>query len=119
MSYLIDTNYYAYIHNVVHFYVLNELQLFHFASFSIRHRPRHTVDDSNERQLILNIHKYLMYHPVNNKIKVSNFVLDRLTDFKLYCINIHHIGQDYFIIKLNIFCMIKHYNKNARHMKNI
>ena len=35
MSYLIDTNYYAYIHDVVHFHVLNELQLFRFASFFV------------------------------------------------------------------------------------
>ena len=90
MSYLIDTNYYAYINDVVHFHVLNELQLFHFASFLLHYMTRNAPGDDNERTLMFDIHNHVIKHPVSKTIKVSNFILDRLHQFKLYCLNIQH-----------------------------
>ena len=118
MSYLTDTNYYAYIHDVVHFHVLNELQLFRFASFSLHFMTRNAPDDDNERTLMFDIHNYLIKYPVSNTIKVSNFILDRLHEFKLYCLNIQHLDGEFFVVQHSIFRMIKHYNKNARHDYN-
>ena len=64
---------------------------------------------------MFDIHNYLIKYPVNNTIKVSNFILDRLHEFKFYCLNIQHVDGEFFIVQHSIFRMIKHYTKNARH----
>ena len=101
--YLLDTNYYAYIHDLVHFHVLYELQLFHFSSFSLHYITRKALDDNNERTVKFYIYKYLTNHPLHNTTKVSNFILDRLCEFKLYSLNIQHVDGEFFVVKRSDF----------------
>ena len=60
MLYIIDTNDDEYFHGIIHFNVLNELQLFHFATFYIHNITMHNddEDDTDERNLMLSVHEY-------------------------------------------------------------
>ena len=48
---------------------------------------------------MFDIYKYLTNHPLHNTTKVSNFILDRLYEFKLYSLNIQHVDGEFFVLK--------------------
>ena len=78
MSYVVDTPYYDYIKNTVHFECLHELELFELSGYSIR--PNMPIDTTPipAKEMMFSIHTYLINHPVTSPITVSFSIHFRL-----------------------------------------
>ena len=85
MSYLVNTTYYDYIKNTVHFECLHELQLFELASYGTHttigiHVPIFRVT----KEEMFSTHTYLINHPITRQIIVSYYIRNSLESKKEY-----------------------------------
>ena len=87
MPYLVNTTYYDYIKNTVHYEILHELQLFELASYSIR--PNMPIDTTTfpNKERMLSINNYLLDHPITSKKIISYNMFHTLEANKEYCSN--------------------------------
>ena len=122
MSYIVNLDYYTYLHDTVHYNILTELQVFQLARYSIQPRKYNRgKDDTYDKETMLCFHKYLMTHPTKNIFLVSNFMYDRIVYFRQYCeeyLNNNIIMNNFndirnFIAKNSILNMIRIYNMHA------
>ena len=87
MSYLVNTTYYDYIKNTVHFEILHELQLFELETYVVMvNMPTDTVTLQNKERM-LSIHNHLVNNPITTKIEFSRMIIYSLESNKDYCEN--------------------------------
>ena len=114
MSYVVNTIYYDYIKNTVHFECLHELQLFELATYSIR--PNMPTDTSTfpNKVRMLRIHSYLIDHPITSLITVSYFICNRLESDNEYCSNwLFNINDNKHCEKEKLTTIINYFNKKC------
>ena len=70
MSYIIGEKPCTYLKDVVHYYILNELQLFNLSRYYVYNR--HYLEDIYNRECVYQIHDYLLQNKTDNKILVSS-----------------------------------------------
>ena len=93
MSYVVDTTYYDYIKNTVHFECLHELQLFEFelAAYGIHPNMPFNTTSIYNKETMLSIHTYLINHPITNKIEISYYIRNSLEYVNFYYV--HHFND--------------------------
>ena len=99
LSYIQDIGPCKYLKNVVYYNILNELQVFNLSSYCVCNWGFR--NDAYDKEIMYNIHTYLMNNKTNNKISMSIYKRSILKTVKNYCIN-HYPCINYFIHKRGI-----------------
>ena len=99
MSYIIGEKPCEYLKDVVHYYILNELQLFQLTRFCTYYRYYFMDLDFNDKELMFQIHTYLINNITDNKILVSAHKRGLLRNMKYYCLHRYNENEYTFIYK--------------------
>ena len=111
MSYIIGEKPCEYLKNIVHYYILNELQLFNLSRYHVHNR--HYVEDIYNRECVYQIHDYLLNNKTDNKILVSSTKRGILKQIRKYCtITTFNIHNSFYVYKRTIQQTL-HLNKDA------
>ena len=83
MSYIIREKPCEHLKNIVHYYILNELQLFNLSRYYVYNR--YFLDDLYDRKCMYQKNDYLLHNKTDNKILVSSRKHGVLRQIRRYC----------------------------------
>ena len=111
MSYIIGKEPCEYLTNIVHYHILNELQLFNLSRYHVFNR--YYVEDIYNRECMYQIHDYLLNNKTDNKILVSIAKRCILKQIRKYCISTTFNIYNPFDVYERTIQQTLHLNKNA------
>ena len=83
VSYIIGEKPCEYLKNMVHYYILNELQWLNLSRYYVYNR--YYFEDIHHRECMYQIHNYLLYNKTDNKILVSSTERGILKQIRRFC----------------------------------